>query len=68
MNKVGGIILVLALMVPVAACSAKDAEVAKPETLEDRFSYSYGQRLGNSFQQQDVKLNLDLLKPNDKED
>jgi FKBP-type peptidyl-prolyl cis-trans isomerase len=64
--KIRSVVLsVLALAVAASACAQQSAPAAaatvKPESLDDRASYSIGLNLGRNFRQQDVPVNLDYL-------
>ncbi|MEM7052565.1 MAG: FKBP-type peptidyl-prolyl cis-trans isomerase [Acidobacteriota bacterium] len=63
MKKLPLLIAIVCLAWAVSACAqeAADTELAKPESLEDKASYSIGMNMGRGMAQQGVDLNLDYL-------
>lgn len=68
MKKIPVFLIALLITVATVACAQEESaaemetmETAKPESLEDRVSYSIGLNLGRSLKQQQVDVNIDLV-------
>lgn len=62
--KTSSILCAFVLFTFAAVACAQDEpgqDLAKPESLDDRASYSFGLNLGRNFEQQGVPINLDYL-------